>query len=97
MTIRQALVRRYWSFLLSLLLIFALGRVWHPTAQTQDLRSGVLLVLGLSLFVFLGLGFRCPRCRTILTILSASILSGRPVGCPKCGVNLDEPMSRSAK
>jgi hypothetical protein len=97
MTIRQVLVRRYWSFLLGLVLVFALGRVWHPTAQTHELRNGVLLLLEVSLFVFLGFGFRCPRCHTMLTIRSASILSGRPVGCPKCGVNLDEPMDRSVK
>jgi hypothetical protein len=97
MTIRQVLVRRYGSFLLSLVLVLALGRVWHPTAETHALRNGVLLILGLSLLIFLGLGFRCPRCHTMLTIRSASILSGRPVGCPKCGLNLDEAMDRSAK
>ena len=80
-----------------LVLILALGRVWHATEQTHHLRFGVLSLLGLSLAAVVAFGFRCPRCHTILTIRSASILSGRPLGCPKCGVSLDEPMERSVK
>jgi hypothetical protein len=74
----------------------ALARIWHPTEQTHNLRSGVFWVYGLSLIVFLYFGFRCPRCHTLLVIRGASILSGRPMGCPKCGVGMDEPMDRSA-
>jgi len=56
MTIRQILIRRYWLVMLGLVVGIALGRVWHPTEQARNLRYGVLIVWGLSLFVFLYLG-----------------------------------------
>jgi len=92
MTIRQVLIRRYWLAMSGLVLVLALGRVWHATEQTHNLRGGVLLVLGLSLVAVVAFGFRCPRCQTLLVMRGASILSGRPMGCPKCGVGMDEPM-----
>jgi predicted RNA-binding Zn-ribbon protein involved in translation (DUF1610 family) len=92
MTIRQVLIRRYWSFMLGLILGIAVGRAWHATPQTHNLRLGIGIAWGLSLFVFYYFGFRCPRCHTMLTIRSMSIMSGRPMGCPKCGVGMDEPM-----
>jgi hypothetical protein len=95
MTIRQVLIRRYWLVMLGLVVGIALGRMWHATEQTHNLRYGIGLVWGLSLFVFFYFGFRCPRCRTTLITRGASVLSGRPLGCPKCGVGLDEPMDRS--
>ena len=96
MTIRQVLIRRYWLVMLGLVVGAVLGRMWHPTEQTQVIRSGLLQLLGLSLIVFFYFGFRCPRCHALLMIRGASILSGRPMGCPKCGVGMDEPMDRSA-
>jgi DNA-directed RNA polymerase subunit RPC12/RpoP len=53
------------------------------------------MVFTLSLFVYLYFGFRCPRCHALLLVRGASILGGRPMGCPKCGVGMDEPMNRS--
>ena len=97
MTIRQVLVSRYWLFMLGMVLGIGLAQAWHVTGHNHNLRFGVLGMWGLSLFVFLYFGFRCPRCHTMLTMRGASILSGRPLGCPKCGVSLDEPMDRSAK
>jgi hypothetical protein len=96
MTIRQVLIRRYWLVMLGFVVGIAVARLWHPTEQTHNLRIGVFWVLGLSLIVFFYFGFRCPRCHTLLVIRGASILSGRPMGCPKCGVGMDEPMDRSA-
>ena len=95
MVIRQALIRRYWLVMLDLVVGIALGHIWHPTGQTHNIRSDVMIVLGLSLFVFFYFGFRCPHCYVLLMIRGASILSGRPMECPKSGVGMDEPMDRS--
>jgi hypothetical protein len=57
MTIRQALIRRYWLVMLALIVGIARGRRWHPTEQTQNLRYGILAVLGLSMLVFFYFGF----------------------------------------
>ena len=94
-TIRQVLIRRYWFAMCGLALVLALGQVWHGTEQTHNFRVGVLYVLGLSLVAIIAFGFRCPRCHALLIIRGASILSGQPMGCPKCGVGMDEPMNRS--
>ena len=80
--------------MLGLVVGIAIGRIWHPTEQTHNLRYGILAVWGLSLFVFFYFGFRCPRRRTTLITRSASLLNGRPLGCPKCGVGMGEPMDR---
>jgi hypothetical protein len=96
MTIRQVLIRRYWVVMLGFVVGIALAQMWHPTEKTHNLRMGVFWVFGLTLFAFLYFGFRCPRCHALLMIRGASILSGRPMGCPKCGVGMDEPMDRSA-
>lgn len=95
MTIRQILIRRYWLVMLGLVAGIAVGRVWHPTGQMHNIRFGVGTVFALSLFVYLYFGFRCPRCHALLLVRGASILGGRPMGCPKCGVGMDEPMNRS--
>lgn len=97
MTIRQVLVRRYQLVMLGLVVGIALGRIWHATRQTHNLRLGIGLTWMLSLFVLFYFGFRCPRCHTMLTTKGLSILTGRPMGCPKCGVSLDDPIDPSAK
>ena len=79
-----------------LVLVLALGRLCHATERTHNLRRGVLLVLGVSLVVVVAFGFRCPGRHAALVIRGASILSGRPMGCPKCGMGMDETMKRSA-
>jgi hypothetical protein len=90
MTIRKSLMRWYWFTILGLTLIFALGLMWRGPESDYTIRNVTLVVLGLFMYVVLALKFRCPRCRASLVTKSASILHGRPCGCPKCGVGMDE-------
>jgi hypothetical protein len=92
MTIRQAL-RGWFTFLwVGLMAVGILAESWRPTTWINYyFRMAVLSFLLISVVGVFAFGFVCPRCGISLALKAATIFGGRPCGCPKCGVSMDEP------
>jgi hypothetical protein len=92
MTIRQTLRGWYVFLWIGLMAVGVLAASWRATTWSNYyFRMAILAFLFISVIGVFGFGFVCPRCRASLAMKAPTILSGRPCGCPKCGVSLDEP------
>lgn len=104
MTVRQFIMRRLrWFPLVLVLSIAGTVALVHWVPQTTPLGRNVVylpLVMGFIPYVQWAFGVRCPRCGK--SFMSASgefwyyTLTAEAMECPKCGLDIDEPMDTPA-